>query len=310
MGHLLLMGALLAQAARGDAGLAGMEMLLQTGRARVVIQQASAALEADPDSPEWHALLGIAWSRSGYFADALGAFALSGGSVAYEDLGIEAHAAALRACVGGEAAARLRQERLLSPLSENIEHRIWMNAADDLREVGELDAAEALALQGYAAFPTSSVMLSLLADLALDRGALDEADFYLWRGVQGGGGGARLDAVLIRRALVDGDVQEALARSQPLRVQTANPRLAALRAEALRQSGDPVAALEVLERTRWRLTEEPELLAVRLQVLLDLGEDAEARALGARLAELSGHLVVVQAALDRLRSALPQGGVQ
>ena len=35
MGHLLLMGALLAQAARGDAGLAGMEMLLQTGRARL-----------------------------------------------------------------------------------------------------------------------------------------------------------------------------------------------------------------------------------------------------------------------------------
>ena len=282
---------------KGDGRPIALEAMLQTGRLRVVVQQASAQLERSPDNPELHALLGVAWSRLGYHADALGAFQLATGAAVYEERGLEAHATALRGAAGGAAAADLRLQRLLQPLDTNTEHRVLMNAADDLRETGDLDGALALAEQGAGAFPDSGVMAALLADIYLDMGDLDAAHAELWRAEarSRGGAGVRGSAAWVRLHLRDGDPIAATAMAkQGARGLSANARAVALYAESLRQLGEPEEARALLEKVRWRLTEEPDILAARLRVLTDLGELSEARELSARLDQIAGQLVVVQ----------------
>ena len=80
------------------------------------MQQARQELRARPDDIELMAALAVAESRSGYFADAAGSFALCEGAQLYEDLGLEAHANVLRALGDGGQAAALRLQRQLSPL--------------------------------------------------------------------------------------------------------------------------------------------------------------------------------------------------
>ncbi len=56
------------------------ELLIRTGRPRVAMQQARQELPSRPDDIELMSALAVAESRSGYFADAAGSFALCEGT--------------------------------------------------------------------------------------------------------------------------------------------------------------------------------------------------------------------------------------
>ena len=70
-------------------------------QANRVIEQAlaelNAAMAADPDNPDLHALAAASWSRVGLYDDAIVASAFALGSAIYEKDGLGAHADALRA---------------------------------------------------------------------------------------------------------------------------------------------------------------------------------------------------------------------
>ena len=255
-----------------------LEMFIIRGQYRLATQAANKKLSEDPDNVELHAIIGVAWAKNSFFADALGAFSLCPGSVYYENQGIEAHADALRSVGRGEEAVVLRLQRLLDPsLNEGRTMKVLLGAVDDLREVGDLAGAMAFAEQAEALFPRSPMAHAVMADIYLDAGDLDAADQAIWA-MSRMGGTSRGAAVQARRALLDGDYTEADAVLESARqFRTPTVRLAALRAEVLRQGGDPHTAAELLERNRWRALEAPELLQVRLMVYADM-EDTESAA--------------------------------
>lgn len=291
---LLLSGAALAK--RGGAA-AGLVMMLQSGRPRIAIQNATRLLEQEPNNVEVLTALGIGQARSGYFADALGTLSLCERADLYSDLGLEAHANTLRAFGRGEEAAALRLQRRVEPMAGLQELRLWLYAADDLLAAGDLLGAMEMNLAGMAAEPESGLLLAQHAEILIAMGETDEADFWLWRAGQRGLSQRWLEVEGQRRlSLGDTIGARALADRYP---DTRQPsaRLAAFRAEVLRQSGEAELARRFLSRGAWSLTEDPSVLVARLAILRDLGEDDAVAQLEARLRSLYPGNPEVQAAL-------------
>lgn len=257
-----------------------------------------------PDNPELYAALGVAWAKNSFYADALGAFALSMGSSYYEEQGLEAHADALRALGEGEAAAALRQEFLVSVYAnEGRMLRVLLGSADDLRSVGDFEGAAELIDEAESVYPRSPMVHAVRAELLMDVGDLDAADATLAL-MNRQGGTSRGSAALARRALMVDDYDAAHAALEGARkFRTPTQRLASLRAEVLRLKGDPHSAAEVLERTRWQAIESPELIQVRLKVYADL-EDTASAAVWEQMARIRyGENHLVQDGLSYLESS-------
>ncbi|MFT5680620.1 MAG: tetratricopeptide (TPR) repeat protein [Myxococcota bacterium] len=271
------LGLLLSLPIARAQGFGSLGMLIQRGQFRLAAQNANKQLEATPDSVELHAILGVAWSKNDFHADALGAFLLCVGATYYEDQGIEAHADGLRAIGRGREAAALRLERLLGPsLSIGRELRVLLGAQGDLREIGDFDGAMEIADRAEALFPRSPMVFAAIADIHLDMGDLDSADEAIWM-MEQFGETSRGSVVRARRAIADGDFTEAdTILEEARKFRTPTVRIGALRAEVLRLSGDPHAAADLLERNRWRALESSELIQTRLKVYTDMGDTVSA----------------------------------
>jgi hypothetical protein len=283
--------------AQGRGGASGLVMLLQSGRSRVVIQNALRHLETEPDNIEVLAALGVGEARAGYYGDALGTLSLSEHAELYADLGLEAHANALRATGDGAGAAMLRQQRQVSTMSGIQELRLWLYSADDLWSTGDLDGALALNLRGLSVYPRSGMLLAQRGELLLAQGDEAGGDAYLWLSEREG----RQQRWLIaegRRRLSLGDLIGAreLAEAYDTLSQP-SARFAAFRAEVLLACGDVDEAGYLLGFGRWLLSEDPDLLLLRWQVLQAQGDDRAAAALSTRLLALYSSNPAVQAAL-------------
>jgi tetratricopeptide (TPR) repeat protein len=298
---LLWMGGLIGWAASPN-----MSQMVREGRYRLAVKSASAALERSPDDADAMAILGAAWSKAGHHGDAVGAFALVAGSAWYEDFGLEPHADSVRALGDGERAATMHLERIgAGDLPFGRELRMRLDVIDDLREAGDpwgaLDAADV----ARALAPRSPAVHAVIADCWLDLGDEAEAEFALWRSRQLGGT-TRGHLVAGRVALRSGHPEEALDWARKAgKFRSNSLRVFALEAEALRQVGRLDEAFEVLSRTRPRLSDDPEVTAVRLRVLAERHQwrklaDEEARA----RAMFSRSRVVIEA-LDWLESSAP-----
>lgn len=296
--------------ASGGSGGAELRLLLKTNRTRMLVQQASRRLSSQPDALEPMVWLGIAWSRIGYYPDAAGAFSLVAGGDLYEELGLEAHATALRELGAGQAALDLRLQRLVhADVTDAIEVRLRAQAVDDLRMAGDSAGAEAQALHALALFPGGPLAQILLAEVAMDRGDLEEAASYLWVATQLGGTPMvqSLWRAQLRWALLSGDplaIAEGVAAYGAIRSPEAQTR--ALYAEALRQQGEPAAALEVLQRARLELTEDPAVLGVRARVAADLADVPTTRDEVDRLKAAYPHHPETIATLAHVRRTLPR----
>ena len=254
------------------------DLMIRRGKYRVAVQNISQQLTESPDDPELFALLGVAFARVGFPVDALVAFQLSLGSEYYEDQGLEAHADALRAIGKGEEAARLRLERLMGDnVSQVRALQILIGAADDLREAGDLDGTLEMLSRAEALYPRSATVFAVRAELYLDIGDIDAADAALRMG-KWAGDSSRISTTEARMLLILGDTTAAHAVLEDARkYQRPTPVLASLRAEVLRQSGDPHAAADLLERNQWKNLESAGLIQARLKAYTDMGDAASVR---------------------------------
>lgn len=283
------------------------ELLIRTGRPRVAMQQARQELRARPDDIELMAALAVAESRSGYFADAAGSFALCEGAQLYEDLGLEAHANVLRALGDGGQAAALRLQRQLSPLTAQMAFRLWLGASDDLRSIGDIDGAMEMTLAGLSQFPNSGMLHAQLAELHLVQGDIDQAEFHLWWSARQGEHQRWVIAEGRRRLMVGDLIGARELASRFYRSAEPNARFVAFYADALRENGEAAVALHELTTGRWRLTDDPLVLGAHLRLLVALEDwDAAAR--------LAAHASVVyprnQGLHTTLRAYLTQAPVE
>jgi tetratricopeptide (TPR) repeat protein len=295
---ILLMTGRPVDAQRRASPIQQYALLIRKSQYRQVVRQVNAQLEQNPDDPELQAVLGVAWGRAGYFADAAGAFALCAGSAYYEDQGLPAHADALAVLGEPLRAVALREQRMLSlDLDDTREVRLLLNMADDYRLAGRTDLALDTAERALAIWPNAPVTWAVMADVWLDLGRIDEAEEALWQ-AQLLGGTTRGALVAARLALWQGDPIEALAQAEAaLDYNMGSVRPAAIKAEALRRQGDLDAALEIIERTNWRLTEDPEMMAARIRVRTDRREWSEASEAADRARAVYAHHPEVQSAL-------------
>jgi len=280
-------------------------MYIRRGQYRMAVQNIFRRLEGSPDDPELYSMLGLAWSRSGYMADAVGAFQLCGGGEHYEDEGLEAHANALRELGDPEAASELRRQKLLDPnLSEGRMVRVYIGLVDDARAAGDLDGALHWVEEAEAVYPRAPIVQAAVADIMMDIGDYEAADVALWESAQLG---ATRRGIIsqARRSLSLGNYLSAETYLEDARaLNSPNNALAALRAEVQRLQGFPEDAAEILNRSRWELTEDPMILAIRIRVAVDLGDIEAAKVEADRARAIYSENKDVQYSLEYLAAAL------
>ena len=263
---------------------------------RLVLTQ----LSTDPDNADLMGIYGAVLARAGCAADAEAAFSLAAGSAWVEQQGLALRADALRDLGAVEQAAELRGAVLLAGVHHpGWEAQVWMEQAEDELERGRWDEAAALTEQAIAWYPPGGLPWAARARVALEAGALAEAEEALWMANR------MADRPLGLAALVEAGLllaagapleAEALLHAQPT-ARGSDLRLWVLRAEIARQKGDPAEALRILDDERFHWSAAPVLTEARVRALWELGRteeaasalaEAQARAPGsARLADLA-----------------------
>lgn len=271
---------------------------LRMSQARLAAQAARTALDQDPDSPDLHAALGVAFQRSGFDADAVVSLGFGEGSRFYESTGLEAHAEALRSLGLGAQAAELRAQRLALPFEKDAgELTVLLGLVDDRVSSGELDLALDWAESAVALFPRSPAAHAYLAQVAWFLGEVEQAEYGLWWS-QHLGSSQRGSILAMEMAIARGDLKaarEALdaARDQKRRRQ----HLRVLHARLMMLEGDPEGAVLMLESSGVRNIASPENLAVRAWAMSSVGMQTEAReALELGQALYPGHPWMLEAA--------------
>jgi uncharacterized protein HemY len=247
---------------------------LKMGTPRLARQMAEKQLQQNPDSIQAHTMMGITQSRLGLYSDALASFEMSIG----DDSNIhrlEFHADSLRALGRGDEAAGMRALLLhdsRTPLSAQV--RIRSAMIDDYRSIGAYDLAFRTANELLSRHPNAMLSYFMYAELWMDLGDLEEAEFYLWRATWKNIPLRGLQSEA-RWLLLKGFNEAALIQFRRL-FQSVNSNTGlAYYAEALRRVEGPDAARKLLERSKFAQNEAPAVMLVRLAVYDELGLTAE-----------------------------------
>ncbi len=175
------------------------------------------ALREDPDNCTLHARLGVLHARRGMYPDALASLEICPGGTEYEASAIAGHANTLRAFGRGDEAAELRMALLLTEGRDDLEVRILLEAATDLKAYGDLEGALDMCWRAVGLQPNGSAIHAQIAEVHWAAGDRDAAEFHTWLATRTGQ--PRLGAVLMqaRFELADGDliaVAETLERAR------------------------------------------------------------------------------------------------
>ena len=270
------------------------ENFLKMGTPRLARQIAEKQLQKAPDQVKAHTMMGISQARLGLYSDALASFELSLGDESNIHR-YEFHADCLRALGRGGEAAALRSLLLYDPrIPLSAQVRIRSGVIDDHRSVGSFDLAFDAATELLSKHPNATLAYLMLAELWMDMGEFEEAEFYLWRaswkeyplrGLQ----------VEARWMLLQGYDEAALIQFRRAFQSVNSNSGLAYYAEALRRVEGAEAARQLLERGKFIQNESPAVLQVRLSVYEELGLEAELSSLLERVQSLyPEHPVLVQ----------------
>lgn len=238
-----------------------------------------AAIAANPDDPNLQAYLGVINARIGRYAEAAVAFQLALGSEVYEEQGVERHADALRYTGHPEEAFELRRSVWLMTMNVNQAAPMVVGMVDDLRYAGDNEGAEDWAWYLISEVPQMEEAYAVAADVALDRGDLDEAGYLLWMADLYGHRVARTRAARGRLEMAYGDLKAAYGEVRYGRMRNRNHLPWAIQAESLRLQGGAHEALALLDTGHLPDKERPDMTAARLAALASAGQLEEAREL-------------------------------
>jgi tetratricopeptide (TPR) repeat protein len=250
----------------------------RTGQPTVAVDALRKKLDDDPDNADDSAMLGAAWARMGRFSDALSELRLGIGSIYYEDDGVGAQADALRAFGKGLDAARLRLQLRVMARDDATEGTILLKAAEDARWGGNPWIAEDYVWEAMSILPYSPLVWAVLADVYLDQGDRDSADFAFWRAQDLGPDVNRVLLVETRMALIDNEPLAArIELDKAWNKNTLNVDVMLLRAELQRRFGYPQDGLHLVDGSRWVAREFPGLFAMRVFCASDAGNRQRAQ---------------------------------
>jgi Flp pilus assembly protein TadD len=263
--------------------------LMERGRYVGAVKAADRILESQPRASAALALKGIALSRMGMHANALPLLDRSAGIAVYSELGgVGAHANSLRAAGRGAEAWRVRSRRIhpAMPIQQKI--KTQCHGVDDLLSVGRVSEALILGEAMVLDAPDSPSAHAFYATALLASGDLESAEFHQFLAkrysVQ------RIPRIPANRAEIAGhygdewSARRSWARARIMRKRDA--WIAAGQAEWLLSQGEVASALSTLDQRAFIDQQHPDLLGLRVRLLLAAGNrDAASRAL-TRFAQL------------------------
>jgi tetratricopeptide (TPR) repeat protein len=277
--------ALVQQAAGGPSSQA--TRALQLGQWRAAAEALRADLQRAPEDPDLLAHLGLAYYQLGLYSDAEAAFRNAAGSAWYDQQGVGAHAATLRALGRHDELGPLRQAQILEADSESATVTALLAAADDAIAAGDLELALDWADQALALRPTSPNAHAWLADIHQRRGASDDAGFHLWMSEREGYSARRSAELRVRWALDEGALPEALTLVEENRQgRRRNATLAVLHARVYRELGWLDEADAVFDRQYVHFGERRDYLVERGLLRIAQGDHTAACILLERAGEL------------------------
>ena len=266
------------------------QRLLQLGQYGNASADIRKQLEANPDDADLHAMAGTVFSKAGLYNEALAPFLFADGSILYEGEGLYEHANTLRETGRPDLAAALRNERLVSSdIDQGQELIVSLALADDWIRQGDFSEAYDVLMGLLAMWPRSPALHGHIADLYLDMGDLDSAEYHLWyvNEFLGYKLGMRGLFAQFRIHLHNGDFVAAQSvLNEGLRLRRQSLPLRARQAELYRLQGDPTHAAESLQLKRYWFQEHPEFNAVLALALWETGKSEEAAELARRIREI------------------------
>jgi uncharacterized protein HemY len=131
-------------------------------------------------------------------------------------------------------------------------------------------------MQARAERPRSPLALAALAELAMDMGLLEEAEYWLWEHDRIGEQSFRGRLAHARLSILMGDDAQAEAHLDSLRRgRQRPPELAVLQADFARRIGAPEEALAILTMPMWTWQDRPDMLAAQIMARAELDDELE-----------------------------------
>jgi tetratricopeptide (TPR) repeat protein len=281
----------------GAAGPTPWRVAFQMGQWRSALPALQAALEREPDDADTHARIGYVQAKIGRFGDAIASFQMALGSEWYEEKALRPHADSLRATGALEEAIALRRQVVLQADAARERVAAGVELALDLRAAEDPAAAEAALYAVLSESPREEDAFALLAELALDRGDLEEAGYQLWMADRYGADRPWTRVAHAHLAIAEGDLDGALLYVNHGKKKGRDLSPWALQAEILRRMGDPEGGLALLDSGFLGDQDRPELLSARIACLASAGQRDEASELARRAVSLYPRDAGVRAAL-------------
>ncbi len=250
--------------------------MLRAGKPRAAIASLEANLALAPDSQPIQMALGRAYGRIGRCDRAMGYLDATRDAPGFD---------AIAAMAGALCAGRLGlleealayEERGLSVEPDDV--RLLTTYALDLARAGDAGGSEAAVDALVVAHPKRDASAFARASLALQEGDLDALDVELALWERADRDTDEVSRLRAQAALDLDDPRSALREIDAMQRLRHGPNVRQLRAEAWRRLGAPGSALGELDGPRNGVLEGPDVDAVRVRALVDMGQLDEAAAL-------------------------------
>ena len=265
------------------------ELFLKMNVPQLAREHAQKSLQKNPDNVNAHAQMAIALCRLGRYHEAIVYFEFAKGASMYPVRLHEYHADALRYMRRGKEAADVRAELLMDPrIPTGMHPRIMSGMIDDLRYVQHDQEALEIAFRLMSKHPNAALSYAMMAEIYLDRGALDEAFFYIWRGRKKTFI-ARTEEVYARYLLLRGFPERAEQHIKVFFEANVRNELLALYAQSKLLAYGPQKALALLDRNKFRSNQSPMVLFVRKQAYQALLQESKEQEIDMLLRQLYGY---------------------
>jgi tetratricopeptide (TPR) repeat protein len=246
------------------------EQFLRRGMFVYALQKVEEHIEQEPLEEDGYVFRGLLMSIRGQYQSSIVDYYSGLGSERLWGTDSEGFANSLRVLGKCKEASKIRNElRRVGKVKVNTQIRFYVDQITDLRYCGMTDQAWAIQEQLEAHFPNASLTHTSAADLFLDEGNLDSAEYHIWVSELYFKNSA---TVLLkgRLALLEGRYEDAVQYLEFIQSKRVSDRDKSIQLMAMFLNKQPQQIVYETSSYRWRYNENPVIAYLRVLALEEL----------------------------------------